>query len=47
MSNVAFFKTGRPRLHNVATKAGKLMASLAELDALFTTLQHRAFHAEL
>jgi hypothetical protein len=42
VSNFAFLKTQWPDLHEVVSKAN----SLPELDALFATLQHRAFHAE-
>ena len=39
MSNFAFLKTEWPDLHDAASKV--------ELDALFATLQHRAFRGEL
>ena len=42
-SNFAFLKAEWPDLHDAASKA----ESLAELDALFATLQHRAFRWEL
>jgi len=43
MSNVVFLKTEWSELHYAVTKA----ESLAELDALFASLQHRAFRGEL
>ena len=43
MSNFAFLKTEWPDLHDVASNAN----SPSELDALFATLQHRAFRGEL
>jgi hypothetical protein len=43
MSNFAFLRTGWPDLHDVASKP----EAFAELDAIFTTLQHRAFRGEL
>jgi hypothetical protein len=42
VSNFAFLQTEWADLHEVVSKAN----SLPELDALFATLQHRAFHAE-
>jgi hypothetical protein len=42
MSNFAFHKAERPDLQKAAQRS-----SLAELDALFATLQHRAFREEL
>ena len=52
MSDFAFLRAEWPDLHDAATKAEALaypdarMVS-AELDALFATLQHRAFCGEL
>jgi len=51
MSNFAFLKTVWPNLHDAAAKA-ELLAypaarMLAELDALFATVHHRAFRGEL
>jgi hypothetical protein len=43
MSIFAFRKTEWPDLHDEASKA----EALAALDALFATLQHRAFRGEL
>jgi hypothetical protein len=43
MINFAFLRAEWPELHGAASKVG----ALAELDALFATLQHRAFREEL
>lgn len=43
MNNFAFLKAEWTDLHDAATKP----ESLAELDALFASLQHRAFRGEL
>ena len=58
MSNFAFLKAERADLYDAASKAESSLgaveklktaqrASLAELDALFDSLQHRAFRGEL
>ena len=50
MSNFAFLKTEWPDVHDAASKAEALAypdARATELDALFATLQHRAFRGEL
>ena len=51
MSNFAFLKAEWPDLHDAASKAQSLAypdaRAAAELDALFATLQHRAFRGKL
>lgn len=50
-SHFDFLCLAWPGLHDAASKAEALKtaqrASLAELDALFATFQHRAFRGEL
>jgi hypothetical protein len=58
MSNFAFLEAEWPDLYDVASNAESCLgaveklktaqrAALAELDALFSSLQHRAFRGEL
>ncbi|MBI5015601.1 MAG: hypothetical protein HZB55_08920 [Deltaproteobacteria bacterium] len=46
MTHCSFLQAEWPTVHEATAKA-EAIAKLAELDALFAALQHRAFRGEL